>query len=158
MAVSPPTKFSEAFLGQAAAEREQLLQHVREAELAVKDLAGRLSAAEKALAIQRAALLEVEEILGLSPQLALQGDGIRLGGRALRDKALEILEAQRIDGPIHYTEWFNLLVAEGYSVRGQNPLATFLSQISRDERIEPLGAKSGKYQLAAPRGMQAVAG
>lgn len=150
-------RFSEAFLSQAAVERDQLVRIVSDAESQVTRLRKALAEAETTLSLQRSALIEVEEILGVSSQLPLEGQGLRLGGRELRDKAFEVLVSSEVTGPIHYTQWFGLLVAQGYGVRGQNPLATFLTQISRDDRVKSVGAKSGKYELATRSPFVAVA-
>jgi hypothetical protein len=50
---------------------------------------------------------------------------------------------------VHYRDWYGLLRAAGYRVRGKDPLASFLAQISRATDVEPVGSRSGKYRLRA---------
>jgi hypothetical protein len=49
--------------------------------------------------------------------------------------------------PIHYRIWFQELVDSGYRVLGRDPLATFLTQVSRIDRVEKIGRRSGLYRL-----------
>jgi len=93
-------------------------------------------------------LLEMEEILGLAPQMRFEALDRRLSGRRLREMAIEVLERQPDSGrEIHYRDWYALLEAAGYRVAGRDPLATFLAAVRRSERVRALGARSGRYQL-----------
>jgi hypothetical protein len=49
----------------------------------------------------------------------------------------------------HDRDWYALLCAAGYRAHGKEPLASFLAQINRAERVEPLGGRSGRYRLRA---------
>jgi hypothetical protein len=61
---------------------------------------------------------------------------------------LEVLRLQSASGdPIHYRAWFEALVESGYRVSGRDPLATFLTQVSRIDRVEKVGRRSGLYRL-----------
>ena len=51
--------------------------------------------------------------------------------------------------PVHYRVWFDALVASGYRVTGRDPLATFLTQVTRIDRVQSLGRRSGLYRLKA---------
>lgn len=66
----------------------------------------------------------------------------------LREVALDVLR-ERFAGadPIHYRVWFDALVESGYRVSGRDPLASFLTQVSRIERVEKVGNRSGLYRL-----------
>jgi len=57
---------------------------------------------------------------------------------------------ERADGL--YREWFDALVAAGYEVAGKDPLAVFLTQLSRSPVVRR-GTQSGVYELdpGAPR-------
>jgi hypothetical protein len=48
--------------------------------------------------------------------------------------------------PIHYSEWFAALGRAGFGVAGQDPLATFLTQISRSPVVEKTDGP-GVYRL-----------
>ena len=49
--------------------------------------------------------------------------------------------------PVHYRIWFDALVQSGYRILGLDPLATFLTQVTRIEKVESVGRRSGLYRL-----------
>jgi hypothetical protein len=53
---------------------------------------------------------------------------------------------------LHYRDWFDALRAAGYAVAGKDPLAVFLTQLSRSPVVRR-GTQSGVYELdtTAPR-------
>ena len=53
---------------------------------------------------------------------------------------------------LHYRAWFDALEAAGYEVAGKDPLAVFLTQLSRSPVVRR-GTQSGVYELdpGAPR-------
>ena len=70
-----------------------------------------------------------------------------LRGPAIRAVAVRILIAHpRRPEALHYREWFNLLTEAGYSVAGKDPLAVFLTQLSRSPLVRR-GTQSGVYEL-----------
>jgi hypothetical protein len=76
-----------------------------------------------------------------------------LRGPAIRRAAVQVL----LDQPgrpeaLHYRDWYERLMAAGYAVVGKDPLAVFLTQISRSAVITG-GTKTGVYSLdpQAPR-------
>lgn len=80
------------------------------------------------------------------------GDSVLLRGTAVRETAVRLLIADRHAArPIHYREWFALLQRAGFEVAGKDPLAVFLTQISRAPMIRRSTA-AGMYELdrAAP--------
>jgi len=84
---------------------------------------------------------------------AAQSDGpsedmpLLLRGPAIRAAAVRVLLAhpQRPEA-IHYREWFALLREAGYAVAGKDPLAVFLTQLSRSPIVRR-GTQSGVYEL-----------
>src|SRR5690349_21007217 len=104
--------------------------------------------AAQAIAYEQQAT-ELDELLGRASQLrlGLPHDGV--SGQQLRDAAVEILVRQRGTGvPIHYREWFQLVSETGLNVGGRDPLATFLTQITRSPVVEQAGEpRSGLYLL-----------
>lgn len=90
---------------------------------------------------------ELEELLGTAPQLPLiQKNG--LGGARLRELAIEVLARRRgLHEPIHYREWFELLAEEGHEVGGKDPLASFLTQLSRSPLVAKDSSRNGVYHL-----------
>lgn len=90
---------------------------------------------------------DLDELLGRSPQLRVDlQDGV-LQGQALREAAVKILAERRgIREPIHYRDWYELLQDLGLRAGGKDPVATFLTQISRSPVVERV-EKGGVYQL-----------
>lgn len=70
-----------------------------------------------------------------------------LRGRRLVTVAVEALTVSGRAQPIHYKEWFRLLRSAGHRVGGADPIATFLTSLSRDDRVERVGARTGLYRL-----------
>jgi len=94
------------------------------------------------------ALNELEGALGMAAQLQIEQLDKELGGKRLQEIAVEVLSREVKPGQaVHYRDWYALLRAAGYRARGKDPLASFLAQINRADRIEPVGARSGRYRL-----------
>jgi chaperonin cofactor prefoldin len=77
------------------------------------------------------------------------GDGSRpvLRGPAIRATAVRVLLAHpRRPEAMHYREWFELVAQSGYAVAGKDPLAVFLTQLSRSPLVRR-GTESGVYEL-----------
>ena len=73
--------------------------------------------------------------------------GSILQGPAIRAAAVRVLLAHpRRPEALHYREWFGLLADAGYSVAGKDPLAVFLTQLSRSPLVRR-GTQSGVYEL-----------
>jgi chaperonin cofactor prefoldin len=158
MASSPPTP-SARLVRAAAAERADLGRH-RDRLLAARDrLRAELDDVEASLREldERDALLDrlagpVAERPVAHPAVGPAG-ATPLRGPAIRRVAVEVLRA-RPDRPqaLHYRDWFEALRAAGYAVAGKDPLAVFLTQLSRSPVVRR-GTQSGVYELdpAAPR-------
>jgi hypothetical protein len=105
----------------------------------------------EALASQDAHILEeLEGALGMREQLQIEQLDRELGGRRLAEVAVAILARELQPGQaVHYKDWFALLQSAGVRVKGRDPLASFLAQISRCPDVEALGQRSGRYRLRA---------
>lgn len=70
-----------------------------------------------------------------------------LRGPAIRAAAVKALLAdpQRPQA-LHYRRWFDLLSKAGYDVAGKDPLAVFLTQLSRSPLVRR-STQSGVYEL-----------
>jgi hypothetical protein len=69
-----------------------------------------------------------------------------LRGPAIRETAVRVLVRRGgIEAP-HYREWFELLARAGYGVAGKDPVAVFLTQISRSPVVRK-GTQAGVYEL-----------
>jgi hypothetical protein len=128
-----------------AAEREQLRRQ-RE-KLATE--AGELRAA---LARIESGLVEIDERWGLldrlappEPQAPPAANGATLRGPAIREVAVRTLVDHGRDAA-HYREWFELVTAGGHAIAGKDPLAVFLTQLSRSPAVRK-GGRAGVYEL-----------
>jgi len=139
-----------------------LSHHVQQAVEAERDLvAGRLEALREQSArlhelvervdgdvAETARLLrQMDEMLGIAPQLSLEAQG-ELRGQKLQEIAVELLREEKGAGvTVHYRDWFALLLEAGLHVAGRDPLGTFLTQVSRAPQVESVRARSGLYRL-----------
>lgn len=95
-------------------------------------------------------LTELASLLGREAQLRLEDLDQRLRGQRLREVALEILRREIGPGaPIHYKDWYGLLLAAGHKIGGRDPVATFLAQVHRCDHVESIGRRSGRFRLVA---------
>lgn len=70
-----------------------------------------------------------------------------LKGACIRETAVRVLAANAApDAPVHYRDWFELMVAQGFMPAGKDPLATFLTQVGRSPVVQRSTA-SGVYAL-----------
>ena len=75
------------------------------------------------------------------------GDPVRLRGPRIREQAIRVLAAaEHGEAPIHYRDWYALLRAAGYVSTGQDPLATFLTQVRRSPLVRSTTTK-GVYVI-----------
>ncbi len=120
----------------------------------------RRDALRAALAGAEAELGALEERLGLLERLgpaprpasaAAPACDARAGrplrGAAVRETAVRLLaEHSAGAGPIHHRAWYALLVDAGFRVEGKDPLAVFLTQVTRSPVVRRAGAP-GEYVL-----------
>lgn len=91
---------------------------------------------------------ELDELLGRAPQMRLELRSHKLQGHRLREEAARILlERRGLRVAIHYREWFELLREQGIEVAGKDPLATFLTQLTRSPVVLRVNGQQGIYQL-----------
>jgi hypothetical protein len=93
---------------------------------------------------------QLDEMLGIAPQMPIvDSEGI-LRGQRIRAVAIQVLKSHRGErATVHYREWYDLIVRDGHRVAGKDPLATFLAQLSRAPEVERVGRRTGMYRLAA---------
>jgi hypothetical protein len=146
--VSGPAAFSDEFEHVAREEAERL--RVRALELRARS--GRWADRARELA-EEAERLEsrvrhLDELLGRAPQLRLDLQSKTLQGQQLREEAVRILVEKRgAREPIHYRDWYGLLREEGLAAVGKDPVATFLTQITRSPVVERVEGQAGVYQV-----------
>jgi hypothetical protein len=145
----------------AEAERAQLARHRRELLEARESLRAELERIEGSLEelAERETLLDrltgppltAAEADGDAERLARrtsdEDESVVLRGPAIRREAVRVLLAQP-DRPeaMHYRDWFSLLQAHGFPVAGKDPLATFLTQLSRSPAVRK-STQAGVYEL-----------
>jgi hypothetical protein len=148
--VSADEALSTSFVEAAIAERDRLAMLLTEAQDRAAHFEALATEAHAESASLAASIRAIEETAGLSPQLALCEISEELRGERLREVALEVLRRRFPDADsIHYRAWFDALLESGYRVSGKDPLASFLTQVSRINRVEKLGRRSGLYRLRA---------
>jgi hypothetical protein len=135
-----------------AAEAERALVAGRVAEL--REQSRRMheiaAAVDEDLTANVRLLGQLEEMLGVAPQMTMTDVDDALRGQRLRDVAIQTLKRHKGEATaVHYREWYALVVHEGHRVAGKDPVATFLTQVSRAAEVEPVGRRSGMYRLRA---------
>jgi hypothetical protein len=94
----------------------------------------------------RLARLGGEAASGASGRAA-RGEATVLRGPAIRRAAVEVLRAlPERPQALHYRAWFDAVRAAGFEVAGKDPLAVFLTQLSRSPVVRR-GTQSGVYEL-----------
>jgi hypothetical protein len=148
--VTVPITLSEEFKASAAAERTALLTRYAEARALSEHHAQLADVAAREAERYAKTIRELGELLGIEDQLSIVELSDQLRGERLREIATDVLWRHHRAGDIvHYKQWFDLVVADGYRVGGKNPAATFLTQVARVDSVERVGKRSGLYKLLA---------
>lgn len=143
---------SKRFARAAQAERERLARRRSALAKRREELQARIDSIDRELEVMDSEMVVLE---GLSSQgtgsarleLATGGDGgYVLRGATIREVAVPLLMIKRGAAPIHYRDWLDLLVREGYSVAGKRPDAVFLSQVVRSPLVKST-TRAGYYEI-----------
>ena len=151
-----PSQPSKRLLAAAAAERagiererRQLREHREALRAQIDELDARLAdLVERALLIDRLSGASARSDTHATAVKHPVGDHLTvLRGPAIRQTAVKLL----LDDPqhpqaLHYRDWFALMERAGYAVAGKDPLAVFLTQISRSPVVRR-STQSGVYEL-----------
>jgi hypothetical protein len=141
---------SPEFKASAAAERDALLERYNECRTRSEEYAASADKAAREAERYAKTIRELGEILEIEDQLSIVSLSDELRGQRLRDIAANVLWRHfRAGDVVHYKQWFDLVVADGYRIGGKNPAATFLTQVARVESVERIGRRSGLYKLLA---------
>src|SRR5262245_58587915 len=125
-AVSASSKFVQV----AKAERDLLASQLADAQRRVEHFETLAEEASGEAQSLTARIRAIEEAAGLAPQMAMCEISEELRGERVREVALDVLRRLSESGdPVHYRVWFDALVEAGFRVSGQDPLATFLTQV-----------------------------
>jgi hypothetical protein len=145
-----PAPLSPALRSAAEAEREVAMDRVEGLRAQRERLHALADAADDDLAAAIRLLQQLDEILGIAPQMSISQVDEVLRGQRLRQVAILVLTCRRGKAAtVHYREWYDLLVADGHRIAGKDPVATFLTQMSRAPEVEPVGRRTGMYRLVA---------
>ena len=141
------------------ARRETLVAQVDEidASLAALDehesLLGRLASENtrpSTAAVNDTELVQphaLQRLAAMAPNdAAAKDDRTALRGPAIREVAVSLLAARGGGDALHYRAWFDLLTDAGYQVAGKDPLAVFLTQLSRSPLIRK-STQAGVYEI-----------
>jgi hypothetical protein len=134
-------------------ERTRLLNELRQLEDTLTTVDRRLEVLAELAGQREGSTAEAHRVGPVAaendaPSDAAEGDGRPvLRGPAIREAAVRVLIAQPkpIDA-MHYRQWYELLMAAGFRVAGKDPLAVFLTQLSRSPLARKASA-SGVYEL-----------
>jgi hypothetical protein len=137
---------SARFVRAVEAERAQLERHRAR-------LASEAAELRAALARIEHGLVEIDERRGLLDRLAKSADvpeetppdRALLRGPAIREQAVQTLLASGRE-QLHYRRWYELLTDAGFAIAGKDPLAVFLTQITRSPVVQR-GSGPGVYAL-----------
>lgn len=143
--MSTPDEFSDDFISATSAEADRLRANAGRLSEEADSAQARVDQLRAQAAVLDEQARELDEILGRAPQLRLDLPSAGLTGRRLREASVEVLAAKRGVGvPVHYREWFELLTESGIQVGGRDPVATFLTQITRSPVVRR-GGERGLY-------------
>ncbi len=132
-----------------AAERAELERHRARLAREADELRASLARIEHGLA-------EIDERRGLLDRLAptppepageieRDEDAGALRGPDIREVAVKLLVDNGRES-MHYREWYELLERAGHEIAGKDPVAVFLTQISRSPAVRR-GTRAGFYEL-----------
>jgi hypothetical protein len=131
-----------------ARERDVVAARLTALEEQSRRLHGLAAAVDADISETARLLRGIDEMLGRAPQLSLDGLDREVRGQKLRELAVELLRKKKGRGAvIHYRDWYEMLVATGIRVGGRDPLATFLTHVSRADDVESVRPRSGLYRL-----------
>jgi hypothetical protein len=124
---------------QLLSKREEVLAQLHELDHALTEVRDRETLLDRVAPTTTTKAAEVEPSDGPEAHELLRGP-------AIRETAVRVLAATGGVEAMHYREWFKLLRAAGYGVAGKDPLAVFLTQISRSPVVRK-GTQAGVYEL-----------
>lgn len=160
MATTAPWTPSRRMQSAALAERERLERELERLEARKQALAAEaadVAATIHDLSLQRSALGhfvdEEDSATGASPRLRAvpdddgSSDDVVLKGADIRRTAVRLFAGSpEPHAPVHYKTWYELLRREGYLPAGKDPVATFLTQVSRSPVVRRT-SRAGEYEL-----------
>lgn len=130
----------------AAAVAFRLDPIVDEARGDVDRLRASVAAAEqRLLTLERLSAAAQAVALGVAPDDHERG--VVVAGQEIARAAVECaIDHGRSE--LGYREWFQLFRSDGYIIESADPLAVFLTALTRSDRVERVGERTGVYRIA----------
>lgn len=99
---------------------------------------------------------EIAAARGAGPQTVGDEGRTVLRGLAVRETAVRLLVEAGDSEALHYRDWYERVNEAGYAVAGKDPVAVFLTQLSRSPALRK-STKAGVYELdrSAPMRLRA---
>jgi DNA repair exonuclease SbcCD ATPase subunit len=152
--MATPASPSAALVRTARSEIERIDRAIATIEQRRAALLGQLAgldAEAEGYARRRSLLEELVYVERAVPTSAIATPEARTPRRAIKGAELRrvagrLLWATQRGGEIHYREWFERVIAEGYAIGGKDPVASFLTNI-RDSPAVIRGSTQGHYRL-----------
>jgi hypothetical protein len=120
--------------------RAAVLGQLADLDAEAEGYARRRSLLEELVCVEQAAPAPVTAATAArTPRRAIKG-------AELRRVAGQLLWTAQRGREIHYREWFERVIAEGYAIGGKDPVASFLTNI-RDSPAVVRGSTQGYYRL-----------
>jgi seryl-tRNA synthetase len=150
----PKVKTSQRFSRAARAERERLDRKRSQLYRRREAMQSKVDALDEELEAVDDQLQMLEEFAesGRTPieiheaERTPENGPEQLSGSMIRALAVPILIRKHGLGPIHYKDWYALIIQEGYAAAGKRPDAVFLNQINRSPLVRA-STKPGYYVL-----------
>jgi hypothetical protein len=143
-------QLSARFVRAVAAERAELERHRARLRSEADELRASLERIEQGLAAidERRSLLD--RLAPAQPEPPVEpprdaADEFALRGPDIREVAVKLLVENGRE-TMHYREWYELLERAGHAIAGKDPVAVFLTQISRSPAVRR-GTRAGFYEL-----------
>ena len=148
------------------AERERLrtelkrieagLVDLRERERMLDRLAPRPADEQVDVAVTVGTGTEIAAARGTGAQTAADEGHMVLRGPAIRETAVRLLIEDGDAEALHYRDWYERVREAGYAVAGKDPVAVFLTQLSRSPALRK-STQAGVYELdrSAPARLRA---
>jgi hypothetical protein len=136
---------------QLLSKRDSLLAEIRRLDEALADIDQRLLMLGELLGTPGVAASNVRDSektdTGAAEAGATASDRTAIRGPAIREVAVRVLldQPEYIEA-LHYRRWYELVVDAGNAIAGKDPLAVFLTQITRSPVVRK-GTQSGDYDL-----------
>lgn len=133
---------------QVEAERDRVATSLRQLEATLAELDDRLRVLASIAPDAEVRSTLVVDDPGVTPERnGTTDERTLLRGPVIREVAVQVLLSQPHDiEALHYRRWYELIRGAGYEVAGKDPLAVFLTQLSRSPVVRK-STEAGVYEI-----------